>query len=144
VTISVGVTIAAPPDVVWRTVEQVERHVDWMADAESITFVGPTTRGPGTTFDCVTRIGPLRTVDRMRVTQWEPGRVLAIEHEGVVRGSGRFELVAAGCSTRFTWTESLRFPWWMGSRAGAFVASPLLRRIWRANLVRLKHIVEGS
>jgi carbon monoxide dehydrogenase subunit G len=144
VTIVVGVTIAAPPDVVWRAIEQVERHVDWMADAESITFVGPTTRGPGTTFDCVTRIGPFRTVDRMRVTQWEPGRVLAIEHEGVVRGAGRFDLAAAGRSTRFTWTERLQFPWWMGAGAGAFIASPLLRRIWRANLVRLRDIVEGT
>ena len=47
VKIKVGVVIDAPPEVVWRTVEQIERHVDWMADAVSITFTGtrPQRRG---------------------------------------------------------------------------------------------------
>jgi len=30
---------------VWRTVEQIERHVDWMADAVSITFTSAARRG---------------------------------------------------------------------------------------------------
>ena len=85
--LSVGVEIAAPPDDVWRVLEPIEHHVEWMSDAESITFTGPTTRGVGTTFDCVTKIGPLRLTDRMAVTDWEPGHAMGITHEGAVKGT---------------------------------------------------------
>ena len=78
----------ARPPTVWRVIEPIERHVDWMADAESITFTSTTRRGVGTRFDCLTRIGPLHTTDRMTVTEWEPGRAMGIEHRGVVTGRG--------------------------------------------------------
>jgi carbon monoxide dehydrogenase subunit G len=144
VKVKVGVTIDAPPDVVWRTVEQVERHVEWMTDAASITFTSPSRRGVGTRFDCVTRIGPLRTTDRMTVTEWAPGRALAIEHHGVVTGRGRFTLGRRRSNrTRFTWTERLEFPWWMGGPVGALAAKPILRAVWRRNLATLKRLVEA-
>ena len=40
--IKVGVVDRCPARGVWQTVEQIERHVDWMADAASITFMAPT------------------------------------------------------------------------------------------------------
>ena len=36
--ISVAIDIDAPPEAVWRAVEPVEDHVDWMRDAASIRF----------------------------------------------------------------------------------------------------------
>ena len=39
--------------------------------------------------------------------------------------------------TRFVWRERLRFPWWLGGPLGAFVARPVLRRVWRRNLRNL-------
>jgi hypothetical protein len=144
VQIRVAVTIDAPPAVVWRTVEQVERHVDWMADAESIRFDGAQTRGVGTSFDCVTKVGPFRLTDRMVVTEWEAQRSMGILHRGVVTGSGRFTLQARRHDrTRFCWEEELTFPWWAGGPLGAFAAKPVLRFVWRRNLRRLKAIVEG-
>jgi uncharacterized protein YndB with AHSA1/START domain len=144
VTIRVSVLIDAPPDAVWKAVEPLERHVDWMTDAVAITFTSDTTRGVGTAFDCATRVGPFRTVDRMRVTEWDEGRCIGIVHSGVVRGEGTFDIAEASPgATRFTWSERLEFPWWMGGRAGAWIATPVLRRIWRGNLARLKAIVEG-
>ena len=148
--IRVSVVIDAPPDVVWRAVEPIERHVDWMADAVSITFTSATNggvgnRGVGTSFDCVTRIGPFRTTDRMTITQWVPSRAMGIEHRGVVTGRGRFTLEPdAGGRTNFSWSEELTFPLWMGGSVGAFVAAPVLRAIWRRNLRRLKTIVEAA
>ena len=148
--IRVSVVIDAPPDVVWRAVEPIERHVDWMADAVSITFTSATNagvgnRGVGTSFDCVTRIGPFRTTDRMTITQWVPSRAMGIEHRGVVTGRGRFTLARRRHGrTKFTWTEKLRFPWWMGGPVGALVAKPILRAVWRRNLRRLKALVEQS
>ena len=47
--ISVAIDIDAPPEAVWRVVEPVEDHVDWMRDAASIRFTTDQTRGVGTT-----------------------------------------------------------------------------------------------
>jgi carbon monoxide dehydrogenase subunit G len=142
VRIRVGITIAAPPDEVWSVVEAVERHIDWMADADAIRFTTAQTRGIGTAFDCVTRVGPLRTTDRMEIVEWDAPHAMEIEHRGAVTGRGRFTLYPAGGGTRFTWTEQLTFPWWMGGQVGALLARPVLRAIWRRNLRRLKRIVE--
>jgi hypothetical protein len=143
--IRVGITIDAPPARVWRTVEPIERHVDWMADAVAIHFRGNRTRGIGTAFDCETKVGPFRTVDHMVVTEWQPERTMGIEHRGVFTGRGRFTLRRRlSGRTRFTWTEQLTFPLWMGGPVGAFAAKPVLRAIWRRNLRRLKALVEGD
>jgi hypothetical protein len=145
VKIRVGVVIDAPPALVWATIEPIERHVEWMADAVSITFTSAQQRGEGTTFDCVTRIGPIRTIDRMAVTEWSPGRAMGIEHRGVVTGRGRFTLRRRrGNRTRFTWTEQLRFPWWMGGPVGAFAAKPVLRALWKRNLRELSRLVASA
>jgi hypothetical protein len=141
-TVEVTVLIDAPLDRVWAEVEPIEDHVRWMADAESITFTGPTRRGVGTTFECVTRIGPFHTVDRMVVTEWDAPRMMGIRHEGLFTGTGRFTLAAVTpAQTQFTWTEQIRFPWGLGGPVGARAAEPVLRRVWNANLRRLARLV---
>ena len=65
-------TIDAPPKAVWARIEDVAPHVDWMADAAAIRFTSEQTAGVGTTFDCDTKVGPLKLTDRMAVTEWEP------------------------------------------------------------------------
>jgi hypothetical protein len=67
---------------------------------------------------------------------------MGIEHHGVVAGVGRFTLQASGSGTEFCWDEELTFPLRMGGRAGEVAARPVLQRIWRANLRRLKQQVE--
>jgi len=145
--ITVSVELDSPSDRVWQVVEPIERHVDWMADAESITFTSEQTRGVGTTFDCVTKVGFIRLVDVMTITEWEPGRVMGVRHSGVVTGTGRFTLepIRDGAATRFTWSEELRFPWWLGGRLGEVVGGTgVMRLIWRRNLKRLKSLVESA
>lgn len=132
-------------DTVWDVLEPLERHVEWMADAESIRFHGDRTRGVGTTFDCITKIGPIRLTDVMQITEWEPGRSMGVRHDGVVTGTGRFTLnpLEGSRRTRFTWEEELTFPWFLGGRIGSAVAGPaVMRRIWRGNLNRLRRLVE--
>lgn len=132
----VEVVVPAPPAVVWEAVRDIETHVQWMEDARSITFTSPTT------FDCLTVVGPFRTVDRMEVVSWDEGRTMGIRHVGLVRGEGRFELTPVGDdATRFTWDERLRFPWWLGGPVGALVTRPVLLRIWRRNLANLRALV---
>jgi Polyketide cyclase / dehydrase and lipid transport len=143
--VKVRTTLPASPKDVWSVIEPIERHVDWMADAESISFTSSQTRGVGTTFDCVTRIGPFRTVDRMEVTAWDPPRRLAIEHHGLFTGAGRFSLRRTrDGGTRFTWTERITFPWWLGGPVGALCAKPVLHMVWRGNLRRLRDLVASG
>jgi hypothetical protein len=85
-----------------------------------------------------TRVGPFRTTDMMTVVEWEEGRSIAVEHLGAVSGLGRFEIRTSGHGTELTWSETLRFPWWLGGRLGAFLARPILRQVWRGNLERFR------
>ena len=136
--ISVSVDLDAPPRAVWADVADLASHVEWMADAEEIRFTSERTSGLGTTFDCDTRIGPIRLTDKMAITEWEPERAMGVRHEGVVVGEGRFTLEPLdGDRTRFRWTEELRYPWWLGGPIGASVSRPVLRAVWRRNLRRL-------
>lgn len=137
------ITIDAPPAAVWADVKHLDRHVTWMRDAESIRFVSRRRGGVGSELECLTRVGPLVTTDRLVVTEWRTRRAIGVSHTGVVQGRGRFTLRRRrGRRTRFCWSEHLRFPWWMGGPIGGIVAWPVLRAVWKGNLRRLKARLE--
>jgi carbon monoxide dehydrogenase subunit G len=135
----VNVTIFIPADLadVWADLERLETHSEWMADAESIEFTGELRRGVGTVMKVLTRIGPFRTTDVIRVVSWEPPHSMGVVHEGLVTGTGRFLLEPDGDGTVFTWSEQLTFPWYLGGRAAALAARPVLSWVWKRNLARL-------
>lgn len=138
--ITVSIDIPASPGEVWSAIEPIQTHVEWMADATEIRFLGPQRLGVGTRFECDTRVGPFRLTDQMEISAWRPGLIMGVRHQGLVGGSGRFTLapLAGGTSTRFTWSEQLLFPWYLGGRLGAAIAGQLvLRHIWAGNLRRL-------
>jgi uncharacterized protein YndB with AHSA1/START domain len=141
--ISVAIDIDAPPAEVWRVIEPLEDHPDWMHDAVSVRFATDQTRGIGTRTIVETKVGPFRLTDHMTVTEWEPGAVMGVEHTGVVTGTGRFTLRSDGRGgTTFSWDEGLRFPWWLGGPLGGLVGGRLLAAVWRRNLRDLKARVE--
>jgi uncharacterized protein YndB with AHSA1/START domain len=136
-TIAVRRTIDADVETVWDALADIAAHVEWMADAERIRFTSPDGRaeGVGTTFDCDTRIGPLRLTDRMEVTEWEPERAMAVRHVGLVTGEGRFTITPTTKQrTEMTWAETLHFPWWIPGLPAAVV----LEQLWRRNLRRFE------
>jgi carbon monoxide dehydrogenase subunit G len=135
----VSTLLDAPPELVWADVQDISSHVEWMADAETIRITSNQTRGAGTTFDCDTKVGPIRLTDKMAITAWEPNRMMGVRHEGVVTGTGQFTLTPEGeGQTRFTWEEDLVFPWWLAGRLGASAGRPVLRAVWRRNLTKLQ------
>lgn len=141
--VEVSVVIEATPDAVWRDVADIASHVEWMADAESITFTSPHRQGLGTTFDCATKIGPIRLLDRMEIAEWQPEAAMGVRHQGIVTGQGRFTLEPVGMAhTRFAWREELDFPLRLGGALGATVAAPVLRAVWKRNLRALKRRIE--
>jgi len=148
--IRVHTDIAATPGQIWASVSDIGSHVRWMHDAEAIRFTSHRVSGVGTTFECDTRVGPLHLTDRMEITSWRPRRRMGVRHQGAVSGTGAFTLRARrrpgrrGPVTRFTWTERLHFPWYLGGPFGALVASPVLRWIWRRNLRALRRLVESG
>ncbi|MDA2957811.1 MAG: SRPBCC family protein [Acidimicrobiia bacterium] len=144
--ITVSIDLNASPDRLWSIVEPIERHVDWMADAVAIRFETEQTRGVGTRFLCDTKVGPIKLTDRMRITEWVPGEAMGVEHTGLVTGTGIFTLAPLdeGRRTRFTWSEDLKFPWWLGGRLGELIGGNLvMKAIWRRNLTSLQKLVEG-
>jgi carbon monoxide dehydrogenase subunit G len=144
--ITVRTELNATPAQVWEILEPVERHVDWMADAVAIRFVTDQTRGVGTRFLCDTKVGPIRLTDEMEITEWVPEHSMGVRHTGIVTGTGVFTLEAIDLDrrTRFTWSEELRFPWYLGGRIGEMVGGQVvMKAIWRRNLHALRLLVDA-
>ena len=125
-----------PVSEVWSELSQLERHAEWMADAERIDFADAQRRGVGTEMVVRTRVGPLVTNDVITVRSWIEGESIGVSHRGLVTGIGVFVLVQADGGTRFVWLEDLSFPWYLGGGFTALFAAPILRRIWHRNLKR--------
>ncbi len=142
--ITVSIDIDAPRERVWREAADLASHAEWMADAESIEFETEQRTGVGTRMQVATRVGPLRTEDVMEVVSWSEGFSIGVRHQGLVTGEGSFTLTDLLEGTRFTWSEDLRFPWYVGGRLTALAASPVLHWIWRRNLQGLRERVEAS
>jgi uncharacterized protein YndB with AHSA1/START domain len=142
--IEVSVVIAAPLERVWQAAADLASHVEWMADAESIIFLGDRRSGVDTRMEVATRVGPLRTTDVMVVTEWREGSRIGVRHTGLVTGEGAFELSSIDdATTRFTWEERLSFPWYLGGPITSVAAAPVLRAVWRRNLKRLRKLLES-
>lgn len=149
--VTVSIDLDATPAEVWSIVEPVERHVDWMTDAVAIHFETEQTRGVGTRFVCATKVGPIKLADKMEITEWTAatdttdGR-MGVTHSGIVTGSGVFTLepLAGGQRTKFTWSEDLDFPWYLGGRLGEIIGGRfVLGFIWKRNLRSLQALVDA-
>lgn len=143
--IHVSVSIGRRPEEVWAYVRDIASHVEWMHDAAAITFTSDQTEGVGTTFDCLTKVGPIKLVDKMTITRWEPNRAMGVRHEGIVTGEGVFELTPVGPDrTVFAWREQLDFPLTLGGPLGEFASRPVLTFIWKRNLELLRTRLESG
>ncbi len=149
--VTVSIDLDASPAEVWKIVEPVERHVDWMADAVAIRFETEQTRGVGTRFLCDTKVGPIKLTDHMEITEWTPATAtqdgaMGVRHTGIVTGRGVFSIepLAGGQRTKFTWSEDLTFPWYLGGRLGEIIGGRfVLGFIWKRNLRALKTLVDA-
>jgi hypothetical protein len=144
VQITVSIEIEAPLERVWAEVADLGSHAEWMADAESIVFLTDQRPGSGTRLRVSTRVGPIRTGDVMEIVEWVEHQTIGVRHEGLVGGRGRFTFAGDSGSTLFTWSDSLKFPWYLGGALGAAAARPVLAGVWRLNLERLRDRIETA
>jgi uncharacterized protein YndB with AHSA1/START domain len=142
--VRVGTTVAASPRQVWAHISDVRSHSEWMGDADAIRLVAGTANRVGATYEVDTRLGPIRLLDVVEVTEWDDARTMGVRHVGLVTGTGRFTLSECDGGTRFEWDEKLVFPWWMGGPLGALVGGVFLRQVWKRNLRTLKGRVEAG
>lgn len=136
--VTVTVLIPASLEGVWQAVADLGSHTEWMQDARRIEFETAQQSGVGTRLRVESRLGPLRTIDVMEVTAWEPQRRIGVSHQGLVRGEGEIRLDPVAGGVLLSWSETLRFPWMFGGPLGALLTHPIFRRIWRRNLNRLR------
>ena len=141
----VSVRLDAPPSVVGDDLCRLDSHSEWMLDADAIRFTSATRQGVGATLECDTSLGPIQLTDRMTVTEWVPKRRIGVRHEGVVSGHGTIRLSRRPRRrTKVTWSEQLRFPWWMGGPIGSWLAAPMLVVLWRRSMRRLGQRFAGG
>lgn len=136
--IAVNRVFPVPHDRVWEAISDLGSHTDWMKDAKWIVFTHDQQRGKGTRMKVKTVVGPFRTIDVMEVIGWEEGRSIEVIHKGLITGQGTLQAESQGARTLVSWSETLRFPWWLGGGITAWLARPFLAAIWRGNLKRLE------
>jgi uncharacterized protein YndB with AHSA1/START domain len=134
--IMVSIDIPRPIGDVWDEAARLDRHAEWMADAEHIEFLDDRRSGVGTAMRVRTRVGPIVMHDDITVEEWAEPRLITVSHNGLVSGIGSFVFEPTTGGTRFSWHEDLEFPWYLGGGLTALFARPVLTRIWRGNLER--------
>jgi carbon monoxide dehydrogenase subunit G len=136
-------TMPGPPEVVWGLLTDWEHQGDWMLEASGFEVVGRQREGVGVEARATIRIGGIRTRDTIRVSMWEPPRILVIEHVGWVKGTGEIQLVPVREGTRMRWRETLFAPRMLGPVGvlGLRLFRPLLRRTFRRDVRVLRGLV---
>ena len=142
-TIEVETLIYASLDDVWNEVSKIENHSKWMKDAVNIDFQTDNKSGVGTKIKVLTKIGPIKLNDFMTFTKWEEKKSIGVDHVGIVTGKGemKFEKIDEN-TTKFKWTETLKFPIYLGGVIGELFGKQVLELIWKQNLNNLKKIIE--
>ena len=136
-------TMPGPPEVVWELITDWEHQGDWMLEASAFEVIGEQREGVGVEAKATVRIGPFRTRDRVRVSMWEPPRILVIEHLGWVKGAGEIQMVPIREGTRMRWRETLFAPKLLGpiGRLGLRLIAPRMKAIFQRDLRVLRSLV---
>lgn len=130
----------APAERLFAVLTDWPRHAEWM----------PFTRAEGgheegAALEAWTGVGPVGFLDTMVITDWRPGRRVAVRHTGrVVRGEAWFRVdpLPDGRS-RVMWAERVDLPFGVLGRAGWTVAGPVVRAFMALGLRRLARLASA-
>jgi uncharacterized protein YndB with AHSA1/START domain len=136
--ISVAVDAEASPERVFAVLTDWSRHHEWMALTRAWVVSGDGQR-PGSRLAASTGVGPLKFLDTMEITRWDPPYSVEVRHTGrVVRGTGRFRVLPRpGGGSTIVWEEELKLPFGPAGRLCWLVARPVSEAFFRLSLCRL-------
>ena len=144
VAVELAATMPGPPAVVWELITDWEHQDDWMLEASDFVVLSEHREGIGVEAEATVKIGGISTRDKVVVTGWEPGRRLAIAHEGWVSGRGEFHLTPLGKDrTHVFWREELEPPLGALGAVGLMGFKPLMKRIFARDLRVLAGLVRA-
>jgi hypothetical protein len=139
----------APAGRTWALLTDWTAHARWVPLTAVRVGQTGTGTGVGGGFEAVTRLGPLRLVDRMRITEWSPpstspprpGRVELVKLGPHLHGGAAIEVwPLPGGRTRIDWHEEVRpayEPLARLARWADVVTRPVSRRIFAGVLHRV-------
>jgi len=138
-----SVVVRAPIARTWAELSDIESQPRWMHDMKRVTVETPGPIGVGTKGRALVRILGVATNDPVTITEFEPPRRFGLRHEGRFAGTGLLTLEpsADGASTTIVWEETIVPP--LLPRLGNLALRPILRRVFEADLERLRAIVES-
>jgi hypothetical protein len=137
-----AVHAAAPADAVWERVSDIPSQPRWMHDLKDVRILSPGPVGVGTRMEGHVRILGIPAPDPVVITAWDPPRRYAIRHLGPFKGRGEIVVKAERDGTSVvTWEETLVAP--ILPNIAALVLRPVLERVFRADLDRLRRLVES-
>ncbi|MCA1839276.1 MAG: SRPBCC family protein [Actinobacteria bacterium] len=137
------IELAAPPAKLWPFLVDWENLGSWMKEGRRFKVTSRAREGVGVTAEADIRIAGVTTHDLIRVTQWQPRRLLEIQHLGWVKGNGRMTIAETGPGSALFWTETLIPPLGLVGSFGLKVLRPLIHRVFRRDLRLLKALVEA-
>ena len=131
-TIQDSVVVERPPEIVYAFIRDLERAPEWQDSLESVDVEAGTE---------VRRFAGRRATARFLVMEDDAPRRLVIRSEGgPADARAEFELDPDGDATRVKFTLELELGW--SARFAATVIKPAAQRETRANLRRLKELLE--
>ena len=134
------------PDLVWPLITDWEHQDDWMLEARDFVITSAHREGVGVEGRATVSIGGITTTDTVVVTRWEPGKRLAISHQGWVSGEAEMVLTdLENGTTHLLWREELICrPLGLLGSIGLSLFRPLMRRIFVRDLRILESLVRAA
>ncbi len=143
VTLTFKVNIHADPHTIFNYLSDWEKQSDWILFT-TVEKVSAEPNQSGTKLSATTGFGPLKFIDTMVVTDWQPSRQIVVEHTGrVILGKGVFtiqEISKNNCE--FIWEEITPVPLGFVGRIGLFVIKPFMNLLFGSSLKKLKRNIE--
>jgi hypothetical protein len=139
--IRTSVVIHAPVERVWETIADIEGQPRWMRDLKAVSIDGQGATGVGTRAEGDVRIFGIQVLDPITITAFDPPLRFGIRHDGRFSGEGDIRLdPGVDGTTIVRWSETLVPP--ALPYLASWVLAPILRRVFQADLDRLRELVE--
>ena len=145
VTLSFSIIIRASQQSVFDYVSDWEKQSDWILFT-TVHRLSETQSQADVNLLAVTKIGPLKLIDPMVVTEWQSPTRIVIEHTGrLVLGKGIFSIRGlTDNESEFSWQEITPVPFGILGRAGLILGKPLIKIPFMMSLRKLKSNVEST